>query len=980
MASIKYIQSVVLLIFLLTGLKALPQVTLYSEDFSNLLLNNKGQNGTTYDMSGVTKWSINVANGGFGSGLGDAFKQLSSAFYVYDADGASEASACWWYSTVVDISCYTNVTLSADLTRSVNSNSGLSVRMYYSLNGGAWTPVGTTYNGGAAAGSVNKSVSGLSGNSVQIRIGYWGTSSTGSMGHDNVLITGVEGFPTLQATGLTLTNYTGTAIDLSWTNNSGDKVLVIAKPSSASLIDPVKGVSYTADNNYGSGSTTGPDNYVVYNGNGNSVSIAGLTTGTDYDFAVYAYNSACPWYNTSELFGSTKCTPPSTSCSGVSISGITASSMDISWTNGNGDATLVVVKPSAVIRVDPVSGTTYTANSVYGSGSVTGSSNYVVYSGPGTNFTLTGLTSATTYDIAVYTYFDASKCYNMTEAAASATTLTLTAPYEMDNISGSIINTCSGTFTDAGGAAGYGNNENYTATFCSSSGLPLKFDFSTSGAFDIDVPGDTLFFYDGMTASGTPIAILTYLDDNTQTTYSSQLVINTLSPNVTVRWKSNSSSTDAGWSASISCGTPPVCAGNPPAADIFGQATPICNIASYCGTTSTYYGEDTPFNLIGGGDCPTTDDGIFGGTIENNSWLKFEALATSASFNFNVIGGSGACISGIQVAVFSFNPATAQFALKSPCSLSDAGQTGTFTLSASGLTIGEIYYLVIDGYTGDNCDYTIGVNTGVAVVNAGPDQVVCSTTATLAATSTLTAGFWSVVSGPGTITDPTSPTTTVTGLSNGINVFSWTSSTTLCGSLSDVVSVTSTICLPVTLTSFSASCLTPQLIDISWNTASENNNQYFAVERSTNTFDFETIRIVSGAGNSNTLLQYSITDTVSENSELYYRLRQVDFDGTAVVSQTIPVNTESCKNNNQFQITAASAEKQNQIIVMLYASNEGVCNIELLDVTGRLILIQNSFLQSGSNEIRLNTGTISQGLYVVVAGQSGNKSSFKLIK
>ncbi|MPM36434.1 hypothetical protein SDC9_83030 [bioreactor metagenome] len=883
MTSLKFIYLLCGIIFLFTGPKAMAQVTLYSEDFSNTLLDNKGQNGTTYDMSGVTNWSINVANGGFGSGLGDAFKQLSSAFYVHDADGSSEASACWWYSTVIDISCYTNVTLSADLIRSVNSNSGLYVRMYYSLNGGAWTAVGTAYNGGAAAGSVNKSVAGLSGNSIQIRIGYWGTSSTGSMGHDNVLITGVEGYPTLQASGLTLTNYTGTSIDLSWTNNSGDKVLVIAKPVSASLVDPVKGISYAASNTYGMGNTTGPNNYVVYDGTGNSVTITGLTAGTDYDFAVYAYNSYCPWYNTNELFGSTLCTPPATTCSGVSISGITANSMNISWTNGNGDATLVVARPTSSAGIDPVSGTVYTANPVFGAGSITGTNNYVVYSGTGTGFTLSGLTSSTSYSIAVYTYYSANNCYNTSEAVNSATTLTLSAPYEMDNINGSIIYTCSGSFTDAGGAAGnYGNNENYTATFCSSSGLPLKFDFSTAGSFDIDVPGDTLYFYDGFSASGTPIAILTYLDDNTQTTYSSQLVINTLSPVVTVRWKSNSSGTDAGWSASISCGNPPVCASNPPASDIFGQATPMCNISNYCGTTATYYGEDTPYNLIGGGDCPVPDDGIFGATIENNSWLKFEALSTTATFNFNVFGAS--CGSSIQAGVLAFNTATSQFSLKSPCSLTDAGQLGTFTLTATGLTIGEVYYLMIDGYAGDLCDYTIGVNTGVAVVNAGPDQVVCTSSATLSATSTLTAGIWEVVSGSGTFADPTSPATTVSGLGSGVNVFSWTSSTSLCGTLTDQVVVTSTICLPVTLTEFSASCLSPEVVEISWTTASETNCNYFVVERSENSFDFVPVRVVPGAGNSNSLQHYSITDTLISSVTEYFRLRQVDYDGTASVS------------------------------------------------------------------------------------------------
>jgi hypothetical protein len=79
---------------------------------------------------------------------------------------------------------------------------------------------------------------------------------------------------------------------------------------------------------------------------------------------------------------------------------------------------------------------------------------------------------------------------------------------------------CSTVFMDSGGAAGqYGNNENTTTTFCSNNGLPLSFSFSGGGSnmFDIDCPGDSLIFYDGTTATGTPIAFLTYLDDNSQT-------------------------------------------------------------------------------------------------------------------------------------------------------------------------------------------------------------------------------------------------------------------------------------------------------------------------------------------------------------------------------------------------------------------------------------------------------------------------------
>ncbi|MGZ4033460.1 MAG: DUF7948 domain-containing protein [Bacteroidia bacterium] len=86
--------------------------------------------------------------------------------------------------------------------------------------------------------------------------------------------------------------------------------------------------------------------------------------------------------------------------------------------------------------------------------------------------------------------------------------------------------------------------------------------------------------------------------------------------------------------------------------------------------------------------------------------------------------------------------------------------------------------------------------TGVAaptVANAGPNQTVCSTSATLAGnTATIGTGTWTLVSGAGTITTPGSPTSTVTGLGLGANVFQWTISNPPCPSTSSTVTITST--------------------------------------------------------------------------------------------------------------------------------------------------------------------------------------------
>jgi len=86
--------------------------------------------------------------------------------------------------------------------------------------------------------------------------------------------------------------------------------------------------------------------------------------------------------------------------------------------------------------------------------------------------------------------------------------------------------------------------------------------------------------------------------------------------------------------------------------------------------------------------------------------------------------------------------------------------------------------------------------TGVAnptISAAGSNQTICSTSATLAGnTPTTGTGLWTLVSGSGTITSPSSPSSGVTGLGVGANVFQWTISNSPCSSSSSTVTITNT--------------------------------------------------------------------------------------------------------------------------------------------------------------------------------------------
>lgn len=79
-----------------------------------------------------------------------------------------------------------------------------------------------------------------------------------------------------------------------------------------------------------------------------------------------------------------------------------------------------------------------------------------------------------------------------------------------------------------------------------------------------------------------------------------------------------------------------------------------------------------------------------------------------------------------------------------------------------------------------------------AVANAGPNQQVCASSTTLAgnAPTAPATGQWILISGAGTITDPSSPTSTVTGLGFGSNVFRWTINNGPCGTTNSQVTIT----------------------------------------------------------------------------------------------------------------------------------------------------------------------------------------------
>ncbi len=131
------------------------------------------------------------------------------------------------------------------------------------------------------------------------------------------------------------------------------------------------------------------------------------------------------------------------------------------------------------------------------------------------------------------------------------------------------------------------------------------------------------------------------------------------------------------------------------------QSAPVaCSLSDLDGYTGSTAGF-TPYPIANFGTSCS------GGVIDNNQFIAF--IAPSNQVDFQVTSSNCANNEGIQVQVF-YSPDCNNFTAVSNCWA--LGAPGTGTVSASNLTVGEIYLFMVDGWAGDQCTYTVTVLSG----------------------------------------------------------------------------------------------------------------------------------------------------------------------------------------------------------------------------------------------------------------------------
>ena len=299
--------------------------------------------------------------------------------------------------------------------------------------------------------------------------------------------------------------------------------------------------------------------------------------------------------------------------------------------------------------------------------------------------------------------------------------------------------------------------------------------------------------------------------------------------------------------------------------DVCSQATCISSQEIIIGTNNGYSAPDPVFPGL------TTDGCSWNGANNDSAWFKFVASQSTAYLTLSGIRAATTATSDTQPLVFSMtDPCVTGFSVPTGGCPDDQsinnlayltangggiaidvytnGITANAEFNLSGLTVGQTYYLYVDGNGGASSTFYLEALFGCETCNTP---------------------------------------------------------------------------LPVTLTSFTTNCNDKKTV-LNWTTASEQNNDYFTLERSIDgTDDWRTVATVSGNGSTYSSSFYQWTDLDRFYGIRYYRLSQTDYDGQfevlKVISSDCGVDTDGVSvlpnpNNGEFTVTGIEEGSLIQIV------------------------------------------------------------------
>ena len=251
---------------------------------------------------------------------------------------------------------------------------------------------------------------------------------------------------------------------------------------------------------------------------------------------------------------------------------------------------------------------------------------------------------------------------------------------------------------------------------------------------------------------------------------------------------------------------------------------------------------------------------------------------------------------------------------------------------------------------------------------AGTDITIVlpTNTATLEGSSsgTATSYNWTKISGPtqGTIVSPNSSSTVISNLTAGQYYFQLKVLNSAGQSASDTVRITTSGVLPVKLSQFNAVNSDNKVL-LQWETATEKDFNYYAIERSEDGKNFSVIGQLDANKIDETNKSYNFSDNSPLNGINYYRLAMVDLNGSKDYSKTV-----SAANKSKLTFSLKSlliSTRSANIKIELNSNDAQSINMLVADVSGRILLTNQIHLSRGNNIIDKKLPSVNTGIYFI---------------
>ena len=186
------------------------------------------------------------------------------------------------------------------------------------------------------------------------------------------------------------------------------------------------------------------------------------------------------------------------------------------------------------------------------------------------------------------------------------------------------------------------------------------------------------------------------------------------------------------------------------------------------------------------------------------------------------------------------------------------------------------------------------------------------------------------------------------------------------------------ITLPIELSSFIAMVEATDRVRLDWTTLSERNNDHFLMERSRDGQDFEAIGRVLGAGTSAQEVRYTFTDHDPDAGSLnYYRLTQVDMDGTSTRSDII---TAAFPRTTALFSDARVLVHGDNASILFGMDQARKVHLRIIDMTGRSHLELTRDLTSGPQRITFPTTVLPEGMYLYALSTTKGMASGRFLR